>query len=128
HLVLMGRSAPSEYAQSVIDEMEAGGVQVAVARADVGDGEQVAHILSELEQAMPPLRGVIHTAGVLDDGVLAAQSWSRFATVMYPKVAGVWNLHTLTQEMPLDFFILFSGAAALLGSAGQGNYASANAF
>src|SRR5690606_30085633 len=68
HLVLMGRSAPSEYAQSVIDEMEAGGVQVAVARADVGDGEQVAHILSELEQAMPPLRGVIHTAGVLDDG------------------------------------------------------------
>ncbi len=128
HLVLMGRSAPSEYAQSVIDEMEAGGVQVAVARADVGDGEQVAHILSELEQAMPPLRGVIHTAGVLDDGVLAAQSWSRFATVMNPKVAGVWNLHTLTQEMPLDFFILFSGAAALLGSAGQGNYASANAF
>ena len=71
---------------------------------------------------------MIHAAGVLDDGVLSKQTWSRFASVLRPKLAGAWNLHSLTRAIPLDFFVLFSSAAALLGSPGQASYAAANAF
>ena len=78
--------------------------------------------------SLPPLRGVIHAAGVLDDGMLGQQDWSRFAKVMAPKVEGSWNLHMLTRDLPLDFFVVFSSSASLLGSPGQGNYAAANAF
>lgn len=77
---------------------------------------------------MPPLAGVVHAAGVLDDGVLLQQDWQRFHGVMAPKIDGAWNLHVLTRNMPLDFFVCFSSVAAVLGSPGQGNYAAANAF
>ena len=79
-------------------------------------------------RSLPPLRGVIHAAGMVDDAMLAEQSLARFARVMAPKVAGTWHLHTLTRELPLDFFVMFSSGAALLGSPGQGNYAAANSF
>ena len=92
--------------------------------ADVADAGQVAGLLREIA----PLRGIIHAAGVLDDGVVAQQTWPRFARVMAPKIAGAWHLHRLTQNAPLDFFVLFSSAAALLGSLGQASYAAANAF
>jgi acyl carrier protein len=75
---------------------------------------------------MPPLAGAVHSAGVLDDGVIASQSWPRFATVMGPKVWGSWNLHTLCGG--LDFLVLFSSGASVAGSAGQANHAAANAF
>jgi myxalamid-type polyketide synthase MxaB len=84
--------------------------------------------LTEIEQEWPPLRGIIHAAGVLDDGVLQKQGWERFAQVLAPKVAGAWSLHRLTKGSPLDFFVAFSSVASLLGSAGQGNYSAANAF
>ena len=77
---------------------------------------------------MPPLRGIFHLAGVLDDGVLREQTRERFDRVMAAKVLGAWHLHELTRDLPLDLFVLFSSAAALLGSPGQGNYAAANAF
>ncbi|MEK7784379.1 MAG: beta-ketoacyl reductase, partial [Chloroflexota bacterium] len=76
----------------------------------------------------PPLCGVIHAAGVLDDGVLRQQDRARFVNVMGPKVNGATALHELTRGLPLDFFVLFSSASSLLGSPGQGNYAAANAF
>src|SRR6185503_16441592 len=76
----------------------------------------------------PPLRGVVHAAGVLDDGVLLQQDDRRFAAVLAPKVAAAWDLHVLTRDVALDQFVLFSSAAALLGSPGQGNHAAANAF
>lgn len=75
---------------------------------------------------MPALRGIVHAAGVLDDGVVTAQSWARFATVMAPKVLGTWHLHRLSRA--LDFFVLFSSGAAIAGSPGQANHAAANAF
>jgi len=71
---------------------------------------------------------VVHAAGVLDDGTLATLTRGRLAAVMAPKVEGAWNLHCQTRAAPLDFFVLFSSASALLGSPGQGNYAAANAF
>src|SRR5215469_16693916 len=77
---------------------------------------------------MPPLRGIIHAAGILDDGLLVHLDQERLAAVMAPKVQGAWNLHTLTKDMPLDFFVLFSSVASMLGSPGQGSYAAANAF
>ena len=77
---------------------------------------------------MPPLRGIVLAAGVLDDGILLQQNWERFTRVMAPKVQGSWNLHLLTKKHHLDFFLVFSSAASLLGSPGQGNYAAANAF
>jgi acyl carrier protein len=128
HLVLLGRSDPSTDVQRVINEMKSQGVDIYVAPVDVSQKEQLEKLFHHIEGNMPPLCGVIHAAGVVDDGILNEQTWSRFRTVMAPKIDGTWNLHTLTSGLNLDFFILFSAGAALLGSAGQGNYASANAF
>jgi myxalamid-type polyketide synthase MxaB len=75
-----------------------------------------------------PLTGVIHAAGQLDDGVLATLPWSRFAAVLAPKTLGAWNLHHASLGHALDFFVLYSSAAAVLGPTAQGNYAAANAF
>nr|VFK09968.1 MAG: amino acid adenylation domain-containing protein [Candidatus Kentron sp. FM] len=128
HLVLMGRRGPSEKAQSILRELEAAGAQVSVASADVSDYGRMADLFEELNGQIPPLKGIIHAAGLLDDGVLAQQDMARFERVLAPKLAGSWNLHTLTRDRPLDFFVCFSSVASLLGNAGQGNYASANAF
>jgi acyl transferase domain-containing protein/acyl carrier protein len=128
HLVLMGRRGASEAARQAISELEQAGAQVVVAQGDVTRRDDLARILAEIDQTMPPLRGIIHAAGVVADGVLLQQEWARFAEVMAAKAEGAWHLHTLTQQMPLDFFVLFSSAASVLGSAGQSNYAAANAF
>ncbi len=77
---------------------------------------------------LPPVRGIIHAAGIVDDGVLMQQTWERISRVMAPKVWGAWNLHELTLGMPLDFFVLCSSVASVLGSPGQGGYAAGNAF
>ena len=77
---------------------------------------------------MPPLRGIMHLAAVLDDGILLQLDWERFQTVLGPKADGAWNLHTATLNAPLDFFVMFSSVAAVLASAGQGNDVAANAF
>jgi acyl carrier protein len=104
------------------------GAKIVVAQADVSQREQLTQVLGGIEQSLPPLRGVIHAAGLLDDGVLRQLDWERLEKVMAPKVEGAWNLHLLTQDKPLDFFILFSSAASLLGSPGQGNHMAANTF
>lgn len=108
--------------------MTQAGVHVFQARADVSRREDLYGVLASIKTNMPPLKGIIHAAGLLEDGMLANLSRDAFDRVMAPKVAGAWHLHQLTREMGLDFFVLFSSAAALLGSPGQGNYAAANAF
>jgi malonyl CoA-acyl carrier protein transacylase len=128
NLVLVGRNEPSSQVKSQLRELESQGAVVVVANADVADREQMALVLREIETSNSPLRGIIHAAGVLDDGIVLQQNWERFARVMNPKVQGAWNLHTLTQNKPIDFFVLFSSVASLLGSAGQANHSSANAF
>jgi NADPH:quinone reductase-like Zn-dependent oxidoreductase len=128
NLVLTGRSAPSEDAQRQLDGLQKSGAKIAVRKCDVGRRDDVAALLAGIGQELPPLRGVFHLAGVLDDGVLREQNRERFDRVMASKVLGAWNLHELTQDQPMDLFVLFSSAAALLGSPGQGNYAAANAF
>jgi acyl transferase domain-containing protein/phospholipid N-methyltransferase len=125
HLVLAGRRAPSEDARSRIDALIAQGARVVVARCDVGDRDAVARLLAGVDPRHP-LRGVVHAVGVLDDGTLLHQDWSRFVGVLTPKVRGAWYLHALTQHLPLDFFVLYSAAAGLLGNRGQANHAAAN--
>ena len=128
HLALIGRKGTSEFAKEFLSKLEKMGAQIMVIRADVTDQRQIADAFGEIRKCMPPLRGIIHAAGVLDDGILLEQDWERFVKVMAPKMEGAWNLHVLTQDLPLDFFVLFSSMASILGSAGQGNHAAANAF
>ena len=127
HLVLISRREASPQVQEAIARLECLGARVRVAQADVSNSDELTQVFESVK-TMPPLRGVIHAAGVLDDGILSEQDWQSFEQVMAPKVAGSWHLHRLTQELPLDFFVLFSSVASLLGSPGQGNYAAANAF
>ncbi|NET69000.1 MAG: SDR family NAD(P)-dependent oxidoreductase, partial [Moorea sp. SIO1G6] len=128
HLVLVGRSSPNEFAQNQLTELKKAGANLVVEKADVSSLEQMTKVVTKIEQSLPPLAGVIHSVGVLEDGVLQQQYWSNFTKVMNPKVQGAWHLHQLTQNQPLDFFILFSSAASLLGSPGQSNHSAANAF
>jgi acyl carrier protein len=88
----------------------------------------MAEVWQEIERRMPPVRGVLHSAGVLEDGTLLQQRWDRFAAVMRPKAQGAWNLHWLTRQRALDWFVLFSSTSAVLGSPGQANHSAANAF
>ena len=127
-LLLTGRQGVTTDAQrQAVAQLTAAGATIHVQPADLADRDAVQTLLATC-QALAPLRGIIHAAGVIDDGVVTAQTPDRFATVMRPKVDGTWQLHTLTQGLALDFFVCFSSASALLGSAGQSNYAAANAF
>ncbi|MEO0540610.1 MAG: beta-ketoacyl reductase, partial [Cyanobacteria bacterium P01_A01_bin.105] len=125
-IVLLGRSRrPAAAAQTVIEQLERQDVTVQTLQADVCDHTALATALSQISR---PLRGVIHAAGVLDDALLQQLSPEQLQRVMAPKVAGAWHLHSLTQATELDAFVLFSSAAALLGSPGQANHAAANSF
>ena len=128
HLALVGRRAPADETHAAVERLRQAGATVLVAQADVAREEDVARVLARIATDAPPLRGVIHAAGVLDDGIVQRQDRGRFERVLAPKRDGAWNLHTLTEGLPLDFFVLFSSVAGVLGSPGQANYAAANAF
>ncbi|MEV8420834.1 SDR family NAD(P)-dependent oxidoreductase [Streptomyces niveus] len=123
HLVLAGRrgdAAPG--AAELRDELRELGAEVTVAACDVSDRDALARLIAE-----HPPTAVFHTAGVIDDGVLDQLDTGRLATVFAPKTAAATHLHELTKDLPLTAFVLFSSAAGVLGSAGQANYAAANA-
>lgn len=125
HLILTGRSGVSTDDQRVaLHALEDAGVKVDVIAADVGKADDVALVLAQA----PRLRGVVHAAGVLDDGMVMQQNTERFMKVAAPKVDGAWQLHLQTLDRDLDFFVMFSSVASVMGSPGQSNYASANAF
>ena len=112
-----------------IRELEAMGASIHLAPVDVADEEQLGTFLNEFSaEGWPPIRGVVHAAGVLQDGLLTQLDQAALTTVLRPKVMGGWLLHRLLADAPLDFFVLFSSAGSLLGQPGQGNYAAANAF
>jgi len=127
HIVLTGRSGANGQI-AAIRELESSGAKVRVVRADVSRPEDVNRLFGETLAAMPPLAGLIHSAGVIDDALLSEQSLKRLRNVMAPKVDGAWNLHLHTKDLTLDFFVCFSSAASMVGSPGQANYAAANAF
>jgi NADPH:quinone reductase-like Zn-dependent oxidoreductase/acyl carrier protein len=129
HLVLMGRSgASSDAARQAVKDLRDRSVHVTVVKADISSEENVAEVLGDIRRTMPPLRGLIHAAMVLDDGVVQQLDAQRFRKVTAPKMRGAWNLHLQTREDPLDFFVLFSSVTSVIGNSGQANYAAANAF
>jgi len=128
HLLLAARSAPSPEVEARLATWRARGVEVRVAQADVSLDREVRRLVALIDAEMPPLRGVIHAAGVLADAALLQQGWPRFAEVLAPKVQGAWALHQATRHRPLDFFVLYASVASVFGSAGQANHAAANAF
>ncbi|MGC2638313.1 MAG: SDR family NAD(P)-dependent oxidoreductase, partial [Acidobacteriaceae bacterium] len=127
-LALMGRRPPSAEASEVLESLRAGGVQAETYAVDIAESSELAEVFHKIVAIQGPICGVMHLAGVLDDGMLVQQSWDRFARVLAPKTLGAWNLHHLTLNSgPLDFFVLFSSFASVTGSFGQANYAAANA-
>lgn len=127
HLVLVGRRGPGEDAERVVRALVEAGVRVEVVRADVSQRAALASGLATIDPPMPPLGGIVHAAGLLDDRTLLELDAESLRRVLGPKAIGAWNLHELSQGSPLDFFVMYSSAAALFGSPGQGNYCAANA-
>lgn len=123
-LLLLGRRPPGEDMESVAAALRAQGVHVELAIVDVAELPALQDVLA----SQPPVGAVLHAVGTLDDGALVRQNWERFARVMEPKVRGACNLERATANHPVEQFILFSSATALLGNAGQANHAAANAF
>lgn len=129
HLILVGRGEPSPDALETIRELEGAGAKVLAASADISRRAAVERVLATLEKEnFPPLRGIVHAAGVLEDRPVRLEENEGLRRVIAPKVFGAWYLHQLTREMPIDFFLLFSSFASLSGSAGQVGYCAANAF
>ena len=127
-IVLNGRRDPDLATEEVIRELRESGVDVRVEVADVTDLAAVDDMLARIDEDLLPIGGVIHSVGVLSDGVIENQTWERFEQVMWPKVLGAWHLHQATRTKDLDMFILFSSVTGVVGNSGQSNHAAANAF
>ncbi|MEV4362559.1 type I polyketide synthase [Nonomuraea sp. NPDC049625] len=128
HLVLASRRGPAADGAAALEaELTGLGATVTVAACDAADRDALAALLASIP-AEHPLTGVVSTAGVLDDGMISSLTPERVEAVMRPKVTAAANLHELTADLDLAQFILYSGAAGILGSPGQGNYAAANTF
>jgi acyl transferase domain-containing protein/aryl carrier-like protein len=142
-LILMGRTQvparstwhkleadhPQKGLMRTIQELEMLGATIHLAAVDAADEDQLSAFLAEYKQeGWPPIKGVIHTAGVVQDELLLRMKTETFQRVLRPKVRGGWLLHRLFKDYPLDFFILFSSTGSVIASLGQGNYAAGNAF
>ena len=124
-LVLVSRRVPDECTQAWIESL---GGNVVIHPADMTSPTDVKKLFELFGKDWKPLGGVIHAAGVLDDALIESQSWDRFRSVLAPKITAASLLHEQTRELELDLFVLYSSAASVLGSPGQSNYATGNAF
>nr|WP_310144487.1 beta-ketoacyl synthase N-terminal-like domain-containing protein [Burkholderia ambifaria] len=127
-LVLTGRRAPGVEAEATLAALRGDGVDVQVRLADVSREADVDALLAELAATMPPLRGICHLAGVVEDRLVGDVTPESLATTLAGKAHGAWLLHARTQHLPLEHFLLFSSAAAAFGAPGQSTYAMANAY
>jgi acyl transferase domain-containing protein/NADP-dependent 3-hydroxy acid dehydrogenase YdfG/acyl carrier protein len=127
-VLLASRHGPkAEGAPELQAELESLGALVRMVACDVADREQLVELIEQVPEEYP-LTAVVHTAGVLDDGMVESLTAERIDAVLAPKVDGAWHLHELTENLDLSAFIMFSSVAGMAGGAGQGNYAAANVF
>ncbi len=127
-LVLLGRRGVTPEAVAVLADLRASGTEIIAESLDVASEEGLRAVLDRVRVSGPPLRGIVHSAGVLDDAGLLQQSAQRFERVFAPKVLGGWLLDALTRNDTLDWFVSYSSVASVFGSAGQANHSAANAF
>ncbi len=127
-LLLVSRRPPSPEAQQAIEALEARGVSVALASADVCDRRAIRRVIEDRPRPELPIRGVFHTAGILGGEMLSVLSRDGLRAVLAPKVVGGWNLHVVTRGMPLDFFVVTSSILVHLPQPGSAGYSSANSF
>jgi phthiocerol/phenolphthiocerol synthesis type-I polyketide synthase C len=127
HLVLISRSGPStEDSQTAIAELQAKGVTVYASACDVTNTQAVNDLVSHIQLTMPPLKGIVHAAMVIDDGLIRNACAEQIQRVFAPKILGGLNLDSATQDLSLDFFVMFSSGTTLFGNPGQANYVAAN--
>ncbi len=127
-LLVSRRGLATPEAEAAVARLRRDGANVVGAQADVSRPEDVERLVNETCASLPPLRGVLHCAMVLDDGYLLQLDEQRFESVMAPKAYAAWNLHRATSGKRLDYFVLFSSITSWVGTVGQGNYAAANAL
>ncbi|MFI9045593.1 type I polyketide synthase [Streptomyces sp. NPDC053427] len=128
HLLLVSRSGPdAQGAAELREELAVHGAEVTVRAGDVADREAVAALVASVP-VEHPLTAVIHTAGVLDDGVVSSLTPERLSAVLRPKADAAWHLHEATKDLDLAAFVLYSSISGVLGTPGQGNYAAGNVF
>jgi acyl transferase domain-containing protein/NADPH:quinone reductase-like Zn-dependent oxidoreductase/acyl carrier protein/SAM-dependent methyltransferase len=129
HLALLTRSgAKTDAAKTAVAQLEQLGAGVTIFACDVADAPALEATLGEIRRRLPPLKGVIHAAMVLDDGLIANLDEERFLSVLKPKVDGASNLDRLARDASLDYFVLFSSATTVIGNPGQANYVAANTY
>ncbi|EME69375.1 phenolpthiocerol synthesis polyketide synthase ppsA [Paramagnetospirillum caucaseum] len=127
-LVLVGRQGgKAADAAAVTRAIEAIGARVVIVKADMGDRADVRRLMRRVGALGPPLRGIYHSAGLVDDGMVEGMDWAQFRRVLAPKLDGAWWLHEASRDAGPCDFVLFSSVLSLLGSAGQANYTAANA-
>lgn len=129
HIALVGRELPAENVKDKLISLTNKGVELKIEKCDISDYDSLKRLFHKL-RLVGPIKGIIHAAGAIDDGVILQQDFSRFLKPAQAKVIGAWNLHTLSQEedMNLDLFVLFSSVVSIIGNVGQSNHASANNF
>ncbi|MBS0423301.1 MAG: SDR family NAD(P)-dependent oxidoreductase, partial [Proteobacteria bacterium] len=129
HLILVSRrGASDDVAKAVLAWLAEKDVKVTAVAADLTDAAQVKSLFDKISATCPPLKGILHTAAILDDAAIAELTPERMTRVMRAKALSAWYLHECTQNDALDFFALFSSVSSIIGNARQANYAAANTF
>ena len=128
HVLLTGRREADPRLEARLQSLRQDGARVEYRACDVSSGPAVRRLMLDLDEEGVALRGVIHAAGTIDDAMMAGQNLNRLFKVFEPKGMAAFNLHRATAAVPLDFFVIFSSTAAILGPPGQANYAIANAI
>lgn len=127
-LVLLGRrGADTPGATEAIEALKKQGVSVRAIACDVTDCNALGTVIERIQKTLPPLKGILHAAMVIDDALIANLDADKIESVLRPKLLGAWNLHALTQDIPIDHFVLYSSVTTLIGNPGQANYVAANA-
>jgi len=129
NLVLIGRSGiPDELTRGRITQLKERADTILIRAVDVTNFPDMKRLFSEIETDLPPLKGILHCAMVLDDCLIEDCSDEQFKKVFVPKAEGAWHLHQLSEKLPLEFFVLMSSVSSLIGNAGQVNYVAGNSF